>query len=92
LSALDVSAHHVTFTPLLIERNASFTVAGLGDRLYASDGKATYAFNAATLHKESTYSFGCARLQAIVRSQAADVLACETASLSNAATIFSVPR
>jgi hypothetical protein len=78
LDALTIGNHHAPhFDPIIVGDAKTFAVAGLEDRLYASDGTTTTAFDARTFAKRTDYRIGCAHLTALVRTKRADVLECD---------------
>jgi len=69
--------HSPRFDPLVVKDAATFTVAGLGARLYVSDGTTTTAFDDRTFAKRAQYGFGCAHLVALTQTELVDVLECD---------------
>jgi hypothetical protein len=69
--------HTPRFVTLAAGAGAAFSVAGLDDRLYVSDGTTVRALDAHTFEQRADYAIGCTHVSAVLRTPSADVLTCE---------------
>ena len=78
LVALVSSAHEVRIAELTRSSEAQYVIAGVGARIYASDGRTTSAFDARSNQRLATFAFGCRTLLAVGETASTDVLACDS--------------